>query len=65
MHEYQKAEQAYQNLLGKYAGQAIPEPVSQIRWMLEELKVSQHAQQLGTPYPISVKRILHAVQELK
>ena len=36
-----------------------------IRWMLEELKVSQHAQQLGTPYPISVKRILHAVQELK
>ncbi|OYW94128.1 MAG: hypothetical protein B7Z18_05520, partial [Alishewanella sp. 32-51-5] len=44
---------------------AIPEPVSQIRWMLEELKVSQHAQQLGTPYPISVKRILHAVQELK
>jgi ATP-dependent helicase HrpA len=64
-HEYQKAEEAYQSLLGKYAGRAVPEPVLAIRWMLEELKVSLYAQTLGTPYPVSVKRILLAVSELK
>lgn len=66
MHEYEKAADAYHNLLGKFAGSAIlPETVSAIYWMLQELKVSLHAQQLGTPYPISVKRVLHAVQESK
>ncbi|WP_245612802.1 ATP-dependent RNA helicase HrpA [Rheinheimera texasensis] len=65
MHEYQKAADAYQQLLGKFAGKVLPEPVREIRWMLEELKVSLFAQQLGTPYPISAKRVLLAVQELK
>ncbi|CAM5221430.1 ATP-dependent helicase [Alishewanella longhuensis] len=65
MHEYQKAEAAYTQLLGKYAGQPLPEAVVAISWMLQELRVSQHAQQLGTPYPISLKRIINAVQELK
>ena len=66
MHEFQKAQEAYDSLLGKYAGaRLLPEPVQAIYWMLQELKVSLHAQQLGTPQPISVKRILHAVQEIK
>ncbi|MBU2070311.1 MAG: ATP-dependent RNA helicase HrpA [Gammaproteobacteria bacterium] len=66
MHEYQKAFDAYNNLLGKFAGsKVLPEQVQAIYWMLQELKVSLHAQQLGTPYPISVKRVLHAVQEIK
>lgn len=66
LHDYQKAEQAWQNLLGKYAGQAVlPQQVSDIFWMLEELKVSLYAQQLGTRYPISVKRVILAVNELK
>ncbi|WP_296298441.1 ATP-dependent RNA helicase HrpA [Rheinheimera sp.] len=65
MHEYQKAEDAYKNLLGKFSGKPIPAEVEAIRWMLEELKVSLFAQQLGTPYPISGKRVLLAVQELK
>ncbi|WP_019674188.1 ATP-dependent RNA helicase HrpA [Arsukibacterium perlucidum] len=66
MHEYQKAADAYTNLLGKFAGSAVvPPQVTAIYWMLQELKVSLHAQQLGTPYPISVKRVLHAVAEIK
>lgn len=66
MHEYQKAADAYDNLLGKYAGATIlPEALQSIYWMLQELKVSLHAQQLGTPYPVSVKRIMHAVSEQK
>lgn len=63
--DHAKAQEAYQNLLGKYAGRLVPEPVQDIYWMLEELKVSLFAQTLGTPYPISVKRILLAVNELK
>jgi ATP-dependent helicase HrpA len=65
MLEYQKAFDAYQQLLGKFSGKPLPAEVMAIRWMLEELKVSLFAQQLGTPYPISSKRIIQAVQELK
>jgi ATP-dependent helicase HrpA len=38
--------------------------VEQIRWMIEELRVSLFAQQLGTPYPISEKRIYRALHHL-
>ncbi|MGL6027408.1 MAG: DUF3418 domain-containing protein, partial [Vibrio sp.] len=52
----------YQQLLNKIPkGIALPEPVKEIRWMLEELRVSYFAQQLGTPYPVSDKRIIHAI----
>jgi len=37
--------------------------VKEIRWMIEELRVSYFAQQLGTPYPISDKRILQAMEQ--
>ncbi|MBA2445738.1 MAG: ATP-dependent RNA helicase HrpA [Nocardioidaceae bacterium] len=36
----------------------------QIRWLLEELRVSLWAQQLTTPRPISVKRIARALHDL-
>ncbi|MDQ7016940.1 MAG: DUF3418 domain-containing protein, partial [Gammaproteobacteria bacterium] len=36
-----------------------------LRWMLEELRVSLFAQQLGTTAPISVKRIEKQLQRLK
>ncbi|MGW5364353.1 ATP-dependent RNA helicase HrpA [Actinopolymorpha pittospori] len=36
----------------------------QIRWMIEELRVSYFAQVLGTPAPISDKRILKAIEQL-
>jgi ATP-dependent helicase HrpA len=35
-----------------------------IRWMIEELRVSLFAQQLGTPYPISEKRVYRALDSL-
>ncbi|MEM6406269.1 MAG: DUF3418 domain-containing protein, partial [Pseudomonadota bacterium] len=38
--------------------------LAQIRWQLEELRVSLFAQQLGTPYPISVRRIEKTWQQL-
>ena len=35
-----------------------------VRWMLEELRVNYFAQSLGTPYPISDKRIYRALDDL-
>jgi len=40
------------------------EEVKEVRWMIEELRVSYFAQQLGTPYPISDKRILQTMEQL-
>ncbi|MEV6692372.1 ATP-dependent RNA helicase HrpA [Micromonospora sp. NPDC051196] len=37
--------------------------VRQIRWMIEELRVSVFAQALGTPYPISEQRIYRAMDD--
>lgn len=38
--------------------------VAEVRWMIEELRVSYFAQQLGTPYPISDKRVLQAMEQI-
>lgn len=36
-----------------------------IRWMIEEFRVSLFAQLLGTPYPISEKRIMQQIEKVK
>ncbi|KHD29044.1 hypothetical protein LH67_05330 [Xenorhabdus nematophila] len=38
--------------------------VKEVRWMIEELRISLFAQQLGTAYPISDKRILQAMENI-
>jgi ATP-dependent RNA helicase HrpA len=38
--------------------------VQSVRWLIEELRVSLFAQVLGTPVPVSEKRIISAVQRL-
>ncbi|WP_261815309.1 ATP-dependent RNA helicase HrpA [Vibrio gallicus] len=53
----------YQELRNKIPkGVVVPESVKEIRWMLQELRVSYFAQQLGTPYPVSDKRIRNAIE---
>jgi ATP-dependent helicase HrpA len=40
-----------------------PDPaLAEVRWMIEELRVSLFAQFLGTPYPVSEKRVLRAIE---
>lgn len=39
-------------------GQPISDDLAAFRWMIEELRVSLFAQELKTPYPVSVKRLL-------
>ncbi|MEU8567014.1 ATP-dependent RNA helicase HrpA [Streptomyces pathocidini] len=42
-------------------GKPVPQAVRDIRWMLEELRVSYFAHALGTAYPVSDKRIVKAI----
>ena len=39
-------------------GQPISDGLAAFKWMIEELRVSLFAQELKTPYPVSVKRLL-------
>jgi ATP-dependent helicase HrpA len=64
-------EDAYRAAVARSAatGTAAPDPVrdarlAEVRWMLEELRVSLFAQQLGTPQPVSAKRIRTALAGL-
>jgi ATP-dependent helicase HrpA len=61
----QQLEQAYRELLdGRGPGGPVPEALQQLRWTLEELRVSYFAQALGTPYPVSEQRIRRAMAQL-
>jgi ATP-dependent RNA helicase HrpA len=43
---------------------AADPPLTDIRWMIEELRVSYFAQSLGTAYAVSAKRILRALDDV-
>ncbi|MEV6973415.1 ATP-dependent RNA helicase HrpA [Kitasatospora sp. NPDC093806] len=59
----QQVQQAYGELLAAVpAGQQPSAEVLAIRWMIEELRVSFFAQGLGTPSPVSEKRIMKAME---
>ncbi|MGW2225986.1 ATP-dependent RNA helicase HrpA [Streptomyces formicae] len=45
-------------------GRPVPREVLDIRWMIEELRVSYFAHALGTAYPVSDKRIVKAIDAL-
>jgi ATP-dependent helicase HrpA len=42
-------------------GRPVPQEALDIRWMIEELRVSYFAHALGTAYPVSDKRIVKAI----
>ena len=44
-------------------GRPVPRAVRDIRWMIEELRVSWFAHALGTAFPISDKRLFRALDE--
>ncbi|MFS4097535.1 ATP-dependent RNA helicase HrpA [Streptomyces sp. AF1A] len=45
-------------------GRPVPQQVLDVRWMIEELRVSYFAHALGTAYPVSDKRIIKAIDAL-
>lgn len=65
MWRVEQVQQAWQQWLNKLPPKRQQdEDVKAVRWMIEELRVSLFAQQLGTPYPISDKRILQTIEQL-
>jgi ATP-dependent helicase HrpA len=47
------------------AGAEVSEELMDYRWLIEELRVSLFAQELKTPFPVSVKRLDKAWIDLK
>jgi ATP-dependent helicase HrpA len=65
MARVQQVQQEYRELLTELPpGRAATPEAHQIRWMIEELRVTTFAQALGTPYPVSDKRIYRAMDDL-
>ena len=46
-------------------GQPVSDDLAAFKWMIEELRVSLFAQELKTPYPVSVKRLLKVWEKEK
>nr|WP_257903660.1 ATP-dependent RNA helicase HrpA [Pseudoalteromonas sp. CR1] len=64
--ELDKVATEYKKLTNKIPkGMPIPSDIEAIFWMQQEFRVSLFAQTLGTPYPISSKRILNAIKEIE
>ncbi|MGN1392655.1 MAG: ATP-dependent RNA helicase HrpA [Succinivibrionaceae bacterium] len=65
LNKYKDVEHDYESLLGKYAGKILPTEVRNVRFMLEELRVSFFAQSIKTLYPVSEKRVHNEIERLK
>ncbi|MDK1311223.1 ATP-dependent RNA helicase HrpA [Pseudoalteromonas ardens] len=64
--ELEKVASAYTDKCNKQPkGIPMPTTLDEIFWMQQELRVSLFAQTLGTPYPISAKRITNALNEIE
>ncbi|SFP65407.1 ATP-dependent helicase HrpA [Actinomadura madurae] len=64
-HQVDVLEEEYEQTLRRlHPSRREDEPARQIRWMLEEFRVSLFAQQLGTRYPVSDKRVRKAMAQL-
>ncbi|WP_295700365.1 DUF3418 domain-containing protein [uncultured Neisseria sp.] len=65
--DIQELEQMWQEKTDGLVKQGLPvsDDLAVFRWMIEELRVSLFAQELKTPYPVSVKRLLKVWEGLK
>ncbi|MCW2635087.1 MAG: hrpA [Blastococcus sp.] len=55
----------YEQLRARMPSTGAPDdPVTRIRWMIEELRVGLFAQGIGTPRPISEQRVYKAIDQL-
>ena len=65
--DIQELEQMWQEKTDSLIKQGLPisDDLAAFKWMIEELRVSLFAQELKTPYPVSVKRLLKEWEGLK
>jgi len=58
--------QNYKARVDKHHKAGVSDPkLAEFRWMIEELRISLFAQELKTPYPVSVKRLQKVWGEIK
>ncbi|MBJ7865605.1 DUF3418 domain-containing protein [Neisseria meningitidis] len=64
--DIQELEQMWQEKNDGLVKQGLPisDGLAAFKWMIEELRVSLFAQELKTPYPVSVKRLLKEWEDL-
>lgn len=64
--DIQELEQMWQEKTDSLIKQGLPisDDLAAFKWMIEELRVSLFAQELKTPYPVSVKRLLKEWEKL-
>ncbi len=64
--DIQELEQMWQEKTDSLIKQGLPvsDDLAAFKWMIEELRVSLFAQELKTPYPVSVKRLLKEWESL-
>jgi ATP-dependent helicase HrpA len=55
-------EDDYARLCARFPAGPLPQAVTEVGWLLEELRVSLFAQSLGTAAPVSAKRVRVAMQ---
>ncbi|MCY9782453.1 ATP-dependent RNA helicase HrpA [Nocardiopsis sp. EMB25] len=66
MAKVEQMRQAVRKVVGALpAGRAADMDVVELRWMLEEYRISLFAQELRTAYPVSDKRIMKALEAVK
>ena len=65
--DIQELEQMWQEKTDSLVKQGLPvsDDLAAFKWMIEELRVSLFAQELKTPYPVSVKRLVKEWERLK
>ena len=65
--DIQELEQMWQEKTDSLIKQGLPisDGLAGFKWMIEELRVSLFAQELKTPYPVSVKRLLKEWETIK
>ncbi|MBI2708459.1 MAG: ATP-dependent RNA helicase HrpA [Actinobacteria bacterium] len=64
MAQVRRVARAYGEAVDALEGRGAEAELERIGWMIEELRVSLFAQQLGTPEPVSETRILRAIARL-
>lgn len=64
--DIQELEQMWQEKTDSLIKQGLPisDDLAAFKWMIEELRVSLFAQELKTPYPVSVKRLVKEWEKL-
>ncbi len=65
MRTIENIEDEYEKVLNSYHDDLMPPPLKDVRWMIEELRVSYFAQHLGVIGPISDKRIYTELERIQ